>query len=104
MENIEKLLEMLPDRYEEAAMETDTLKRRREIKTAFDLLMLVFQYVAQRLSHFEVSVYAKMKRIAQISDVAFMKRFAKCRKLIEWLLENLASQATAHYSKPSKSK
>ena len=57
--------------------------------------MLVFLYVAQGLSHMEVSVFAKMKGIAQISDVAFMKRFAKCGELIEWLLENLTPQATA---------
>ena len=102
MENIEQLLEVLPSGYEEAASETGALKRRREIKTAYDLLMLVFLYVAHGLSHLEVSVIAKMKGIAQISDVAFMKRFAKSGKLIEWLLENLNSRATAHYSKPSK--
>ena len=102
MENIEKILEMLPRGYEEAATETGALKRKREIKTAIDLLMLVFLYVAHGLSHLEVSVVAKMKGIAQISDVAFMKRFAKCGKLIEWILENLKPQATAHYFKPPK--
>jgi len=102
MDNVEKLLEMLPNGYEEAVLETGALKRRREIKTGYDLLMLVFLYVAQGLSHLEISVYAKMKGIAQISDVAFMKRFAKCEKLIEWLLENLTPQATANYTKPSK--
>jgi len=102
MENVEKLLEMLPRGYAEAARETGALKRKREIKTAIDLLKLVFLYVANGLSHLEVSVIAKMKGIAQISDVAFMKRFAKCGKLIEWLLENLRPQATAHYSKPLK--
>ena len=86
MENIEKILEMLPSGYEEAAAETGALKRKREIKTASDLLMLVFLYVAHGLSHLEVSVVAKLKGIAQISDVAFMKRFAKCGKFIEWLL------------------
>ena len=102
MENVEKLLEMLPSGYDEAAKETGALKRKREIKTSIDLLKLVFLYVANGLSHLEVSVVAKMKGIAQISDVGFMKRFAKCGKLIEWLLENLRPQATAHYSKPSK--
>jgi hypothetical protein len=102
MGNIEKLLEMLPEGYEKAANETGALKRAREIKTAFDLLMLVFLYVAHGLSHLEVSVAAKIKGVAQISDVGFMKRFAKCGKLIEWLLDNLNPQATAHYSKPKK--
>ena len=81
MENIEKMLEMLPGGYEEAANETGALTRRREIRTAYDLLMLVFLHVAHGLSHLEVSVVAKMKGIAKISDVGFMKRFAKCGKL-----------------------
>jgi len=102
MENIKKLLKMLPEGYEEAALETCAIKRRREIKTAFDLLLLVFVYVANGLSHLEISVIAKVKGIAEISDVGFMKRFAKCGKLIEWLLKNLIPQATAHYSKPTK--
>jgi len=102
MENIKKLLEMLPDGYEEAAKETGAFKRKREIETVSDLLMLVFLYIANGLSLLEVSVIAKMKGIAQISDVAFMKRFAKCGKLIEWLLEHLNPQATAHYKKPPK--
>ena len=102
MENVEKLLEMLPEGYEAAAKETGAFGRKREITSVSDLLMLVFLYVAHGLSHLEVSVTAKMKGIAQISDVAFMKRFAKCGKLIEWLLENLNPQATAHYNKPAK--
>jgi hypothetical protein len=102
MENIEKMLELLPAGFEKAANETGALKRKREIKTAADLLRLVFLYVVQGLSYLEVSVIAKTKGIAQISDVGFMKRFAKCDKLIDWLLEKLTPQATAHYKKPEK--
>ena len=102
MENIDKILELLPADLEKAANETGALKRKREIKTAADLLRLVFLYVVQGMSYLEVSVIAKLKGIAQISDVGFMKRFAKCDKLIEWLLEKLNPQATAHYKKPEK--
>ena len=102
MENIDKLIEMLPEGYEAAAHETSAIERKREIKTAKDLLRLVFLYVAHGLSYLEVSVIAKTKGIAQISDVGFMKRFAKCGKLLGWLLENLNPQATAHYKKPDK--
>ena len=102
MENIEKMLERLPEGYEKAANETGALTRKREIKTAADLLLLVFLYVVHGLSYLEVSVIAKMKGMAQISDVAFMKRFAKCGEYIEWLLENLKPQATARYKKPEK--
>ena len=102
MENIEKILELLPEGLEKAASETGALKRKREIKTAKSLLRLVFLYVVQGLSYLEVSVIAKMKGIAQISDVGFMKRFSKCDKLIEWLLEKLSPAATIHYKKPEK--
>jgi len=102
MDNIEKLLCHLPQGFEQAASETGALTRRREIKSASDLLRLVFLYVAQGLSYLEVSVIAKVKGFAQISDVGFMKRFAKCGEYIEWLLEGLIPQATAHYKKPQK--
>ena len=102
MENIEKLLEMLPIGYEEAAKRTGAFTRKREIATVAELLTLVFIYIAHGLSYLETSVIAKMKGIAKLSNVAFMKRFLKCGKLIEWLLENLNPQATAHYKKPNK--
>ena len=53
---------MLPKGYEEAVMKTGALKRKREIKTASDLLMLVFLYVAQGLSHTEVSVRMRLQQ------------------------------------------
>jgi len=43
MGNVEKLLEMLPEGYEEAAKETGAYKRKREIETVADLLKLVAQ-------------------------------------------------------------
>ena len=102
MENKTKMIEQLPEGFEKAANETGALTRKREIKTAADLLLLVFLYVVHGLSLLEVSVISKMKGIAQISDVGFMKRFAKCGDYIEWLLDNLKPQATAHYTKPEK--
>ena len=51
MENIEKLLEMLPEGYEAAAKETGAFGRKREITSVYDLLMLVFLYVAHGLSN-----------------------------------------------------
>ena len=102
MENIEKLIEKLPSGYEKAASETGGFKQKREIKTVNDLLRLIFLYIVNGLSYIEVSAIAKVKGIANISDVGFMKRFANCRKLIKWMLENLKPQATAHYKKPEK--
>jgi len=102
MENIEKMIEKLPEGYEKAATETGGFKQKREIKTSKDLLKLIFLYIVNGLSYIEVSAIAKVKGIANISDVGFMKRFANCGKLIKWMLENLKPQATAHYKKPEK--
>ena len=102
MENIKEMLKRLPAGYEKSAVETGAITRKREIKGAYDLLLLVFLYVVQGLSHIEVSVIAIKKGIAEISDVGFMKRFGKCGKYMEWLIENLRPEATARYKKPKK--
>jgi len=102
MENIEKIIEKLPEGYEKAATETGGFKQKREIKTVNDLMRLIFLYIVNGLSYIEVSAIAKVKGIANISDVGFMKRFSNCGKYFKWLLENLRPQATAHYKKPEK--
>jgi hypothetical protein len=91
----------LPDGYEEAARETGAFTRKREIKSARDLLLLVFLYIVHGMSYLSVSATAHLKGI-NLSDVSFMERFAKCGKLIEWILENIRPKATAHYKKPEK--
>ena len=100
MENIEKIIEKLPEGYEKAAYETGAFKQAREIKTARDLMSLILVYVVQGLSYIEVSVIAKMKGIAKISDVGFMGRFSNSGKLMKWLLEKLEPAATGAYKKP----
>jgi hypothetical protein len=102
MENIEKMIEKLPVGYEKAAGETGGFKQKREIKSVNDLLRLIFLYIVNGLSYIEISTIAKVKGIANISDVGFMKRFSKSGKLFKWMLENLKPQATAHYKKPEK--
>jgi len=102
MENIEKMIEKLPEGYEKAAYETGGFKQKREIKTAADLMRLIFMYIVNGLSYIEISTISKIKGIAQISDVGFMKRFSKCGNLFKWILENLKRQATTHYKKPDK--
>ena len=102
MENIEKMIERLPEGYEKAAYETGGFKQKREIKTATDLMRLIFFYIVNGMSYIEISAISKIKEIANISDVGFMKRFSKCGKLFKWVLENLRPMATAHYKKPEK--
>jgi len=102
MGNIEKIIEELPEGYEKAAEETGAFKQKREIKSASELMRLIMMYIVNGLSMIEVSAIAKVKGIAQISDVGFMKRFSHCGKLMKWILGNLKTSATAHYSKPER--
>jgi hypothetical protein len=102
MENIEKIMEKLPEGYEQAAKETGAFKQAREVKSGRDLMHLILLYIVHGMSYIEVSVVAKLKGIAQISDVAFMGRFSGSGKLMKWLLEKLQPEATAQYKKPEK--
>jgi len=101
MENIEKIIEKLPEGYEKAAKETGAFVKKREIKSVKELLLLIFCYIIYGRSYVEMSAIAKMKGIA-ISDVGFMERFRNSLKLMKWILKELKPVATAHYKKPEK--
>lgn len=63
---------------ETRARETGAFLRSREIKNATDLLRMVFVYGLCDLSLRNTAAWAEMAEVASISDVALMKRFAKC--------------------------
>lgn len=100
MENIEKIIEQLPEKWEETAKATGAFVRPREIKSAMDLMTLVMLYIVNGLSLLEVAVIAKVKGIAEISDVGFMGRFANCNNFFKEILKKLQPKATAAYRKP----
>jgi hypothetical protein len=100
MENIEKIIGQLPDKWEETAKETGMFIRPREIKSVMDLMKLVMLYIVNGLSLLEVAVIAKVKGIAEISDVGFMGRFANCNSFFKEILRKLQQKATAAYIKP----
>jgi hypothetical protein len=56
MTNVEELIARLPKGYEEASGETGALKRRREIKSAYDLIKLILIYLTGGYSQLEMSV------------------------------------------------
>lgn len=63
---------------EARARETGAFLRSREIKTATDLLRMVFVYGLCDLSLRNTAAWAEMAEVASLTDVALMKRFAKC--------------------------
>jgi hypothetical protein len=101
MKNIEKLMSRLPKDYEATAKTTKALVRARGIKNSRDLMLLCLIYLFKGLTLLEVSVYASVENIANISNVAFMKRFAKCRDWFRHIATNLHISERLGYAKPS---
>jgi len=93
-------MEFLPEGYEGKCKETKTIQRSREIKNAKDLMKLCLIYLSQNCSLIEISELAKALGIAEISDVAFMKKFAKCGEWFKWILKHLEVEEITSYEKP----
>ena len=72
---------------EASAVRTGALTRRREIRSADDLLRLAMTYSVCGLSLRQTAAYAQTLGFASISDVALLKRLRRCNT---WLGELLA--------------
>ena len=98
--NIEQLMDMMPCGYEEACYETKAIERNRIIKNAHDLMKLCLIYLTQSCSLLEISQYANLLGIGKISDVAFMKKFAKCGEWFKWIIKKIRPSSIIRYEKP----
>lgn len=101
MTNVERILELLPEGYEKACIEEGAYKRKREIKTPKDLMQLCLIYLSQKCSLIEISQISLLMGLGKISDVAFMKRFAKCGNWFKWILARILPQSIVEYQKPN---
>ena len=98
--NIEELIKRLPKGYEQACYETKVIERVREIKTPLDLIRLILIYLTGGHSQLEMSVIALQLGIANIADTAFLKKFAKCRVRLEWIVSRIIPKPIVEYSCP----
>ena len=99
MTNIEELMEYLPEGYEASCLETKVIQRSRAIKNPKDLIKLCLIYLTQNSSLLEISELSKAMGIAQLSDVAFMKKFVKCDDWFKWILDHLKIEELMSYEK-----
>ena len=80
----------------ESALRTGALTRRREIKSADDLLRLVMTYALCGFSLRQTAAFAQAHGFAEVSDVALLKRFKHCDVWLgELLSRKLAERAGA---------
>jgi hypothetical protein len=99
MTNIEKLIELLPENYEKSCYETKAIERAREIKTPRELIEYALMYLIGMYSLVEMSVYAALSG-KKISNVAFMKKFAKCNDWYVQMINDMRPSAVAEYALP----
>ena len=83
------LLRMMPDGYEEACYSTGAIVRKREIKNPNDLMLLSLFHLLTGCSLIEVSEIARLAKLGNVSDVAFMKRFSSCNDWFKWILSKI---------------
>jgi hypothetical protein len=98
--NIDHLIELLPEKYEEACYEQKAIIRARNIKSAKDLMRLSLIYLSNKCSLVETSQLSSLMGFGKISDVGFMKRFSKCGNWFKWILEKIKPEKIIEYQKP----
>lgn len=97
--NINELMKLLPEHYEQACYETKAIERGRSIKTPKELMSYCLLYLSQKYSLLELSLFAKLKGI-KMSDVAFMKKLAKCNEWYKEILNSMLPSVIANYENP----
>lgn len=92
------LLARLPAGLDQIAFETGALRRKRAVRSAGDLLRLVLAYSWWDWSLRQVSAWATVTHLAELSDVALRKRLRHSRLWLSQLLGQALGQV--HASQP----
>lgn len=99
---IKELIDLLPEDYEKECYEKKAIRRKRTINNPLDLLVLLLYYLYEDHSLVDVSQFAILKNIGNISDTALIKRFIQCKDWIKWMLSQMLPNEIIHYKKPKE--
>lgn len=97
---VAQLLQEMPDGYEESCYSEKAIQRKRGITNPGDLMMLCLFHLLSGCSLLEISEIAKLTKLGEISDVAFMKRFENCNGWFKWIAFYLVTNGAIVYNKP----
>jgi len=100
MTGIGEVLRELPEGYEAACYREKAMQRARGIRSPHDLMMLSLMHLLNGCSLIEISAIASLAKMGELSDVAFMKRFANCNGWFKWNITRLVSDGMVSYRKP----
>lgn len=99
---IKELIDLLPEDYEKECYEKKAIRRKRIIKNPLDLMILLLYYLYDNHSLVDVSQFAILKNIGNISDTALIKKFIQCKNWIKWLVSKMLPNEIIHYKKPEE--
>jgi hypothetical protein len=100
MENIARLMMELPKEYEEECFKQGAIIRKRGVTSPSDLMMLAMFHLQNGCTLMEISEIARVTKLGNMSDVAFMKRFEKCGSWFRYLNEKIATNCIINYQMP----
>ncbi len=103
-ENWETLLKFLPQDWKEKAKELNAFTRKRNIKSEEDLLRILLMYLSNDKSLVATASHATIGGIADISDVALLKRLKSSGMWFNWMCNALLDHRGIKYSPPEKFK
>jgi hypothetical protein len=97
----EYLVTILPERWKEKAKELGALQRSRQIKTAEDLLKLIFLYLTEGKSFGKTSALLSTNEGCHLTKKAIYTRVSNSAEWLRWLCENLCRESRMLAEKPS---
>ncbi len=100
MVSIAQMMKVLPDGFEQACYNTKAIVRKRGVTSAGDLMLLSMFHLINGCSLLEISEIARITKLGDMSDVAFMKRFEQCGEWFKWIAERMKTSGMANYKKP----
>lgn len=86
-----KILSYLPEQLDELAKQTGILQRKRGIRSAADMLKLLFLYACSNVSFRILASAACALGISDISDTAWRKHFSKAVPFLRQVLQSMLS-------------
>ena len=98
--NVDELINRLPKGYQQACYDQKAIERKREVKNPVDLIKLVLLYLTGAYSQIEMSVIAQSMGIAKIGDTGFLKKFAKCKDWLSWIVSQTIPKSIIAYAMP----
>lgn len=98
--SIARLIAELPDGYESDCFEQGAITRIRGVSSPADLMMLAMFHLQNGCTLMEISEIARITKLGEMSDVAFMKRFEKCGNWFKAINSKIVSHTLVNYIKP----